>query len=220
MIGLTQLSFDDFKKIAKGLRSVYTNNNLLCDEDSLKLWYAMLKDIPHEVLSVAVQKYMSTNKFPPTIADLRELSASITNEPVNDWGAGWGTVQNYIHKYGQYQEATALENMDETTRKVVKRIGWYSLCVSENPELDRANFRMIYENVSKDKRTSNALPEKLQLKINVLTDNFSNIRETEKPKKEIETKPEIEVTKETPRENLLEGVGKILDYLRGENMKE
>jgi hypothetical protein len=216
MDGLTQLNFEDFKKIAKGLRSVYTSNNLLADVDSLKMWYAMLKDIPYEVLSAAVQKYISTNKFPPTIADLRELSAGITNEPISDWGAGWGIVQNYIHVYGQYRESEALENMDETTRQVVKRLGWYSLCISENPELDRANFRMIYDRVSNDRQVNSVLPMRLQNKIAELIDNFSGIREAEKPKIK---EPEPKTIKEMPQENLLQGVGQILGFLRNGQMQ-
>ena len=65
---------EEFTKLAKGMKAVYTSQNFLPDSDAMKVWFAMLQDLDYKPTSIAVQKYMMTNKFPPTIADIREFS--------------------------------------------------------------------------------------------------------------------------------------------------
>ena len=147
-----EMSFDKFKLLVKGLKAVYTKDNFLPDADSIKIWYSLLKDIPYEVLNVAIQKYMMSNIFPPTIADLRELSAEIVQGETKDWGDGWEQVIMAIRKFGSYRESEALESMDDITRKCVERLGFRNICMSENIAADRANFRMIYEQLADRKK--------------------------------------------------------------------
>ena len=39
--------------------------------------------------------------------------------------------------------------MDELTAETVRRIGWQQICESENIDALRANFRMVYEALSR-----------------------------------------------------------------------
>ena len=116
----------------------------------------------YAVLNAAIQKYMITNKFPPTIADLREIATTISSGEIPDWGEGWEKVLNAIRYYGYYRETEALETMDELTKTCVKRLGWRNLCMSENNNMDRANFRMIFEQLAErqKKESQMALPLK------------------------------------------------------------
>lgn len=82
-----------------------------------------------------------------------------------DWGNGWEQVENAIKIYGSYRQAEALESMDEITRDTVKRLGFYNLCMSENQTADRANFRMIYEQIAERKKRDKQIPESLRLTI-------------------------------------------------------
>lgn len=164
-----EMKFDDFIKLVKGMKSVYTKDNFLPDEYSIKMWYKLLQDIPYDVLNVSIQRYMLTNKFPPTIADLRETAANIVQGETLDWGNGWEQVVNGIRKYGFYQESKALETMDEVTRQTVKRLGWAQLCMSENIMTDRANFRDIYNQIANRKKEQCRIPIELKVKINNIT---------------------------------------------------
>lgn len=217
MTGLTKLDFEEFKKIVKALRSVYTNNNLLADEDSIKMWYALLKDIPYSILSPAVQKYIVLNKFAPTIADIRETASQLTNEPVQDWGSGWEIVQKCIHVCGQYREEEALGRMDSITRQTVKRLGWLSLCISESPETDRANFRMIYEQLSKRSKEQNMLPEKLKDKLFELCDKHSQCEAVPAAIKNevLSIVQDIKKEEDKPNKEMIEGAASVLRVLRG-----
>ena len=53
-----------------------------------------------------------------------------------------------------YGEETAIDNMDELTGMVIKRLGWKMICRSEQSELMaiRANFRMLYEQMQEEQR--------------------------------------------------------------------
>ena len=69
--------------------------------------------------------------------------------------------------------------MDEITRACVKRLGWKELCMSENPVADRANFRMIYEQIQQQKKETTALPAGLKQNIAKITDSLKMIGGTD-----------------------------------------
>ena len=47
---------------------------------------------------------------------------------------------------------------DEVTKKTVERLGFRELCMSENPMQDRANFRMIFEQLADRQEKEQQLP--------------------------------------------------------------
>jgi hypothetical protein len=48
----------------------------------------------------------------------------------------------------------------------VQRFGFDTICLSENEEVYRANFRMAYEQSAKRKEETAQLPETLQARLN------------------------------------------------------
>lgn len=63
---------EEFKTLVKGMKAVYAQPTFIPDQDAFNVWFELLKDIPYQQANVAIQKYMLTEKFPPTIADIRE----------------------------------------------------------------------------------------------------------------------------------------------------
>lgn len=149
---------EQFKILCKGMKAVYTQESFLPDADAFNIWYSLLGDLEYPVLNAAIQKYMLTNKFPPTIADLREIATTISCGEIPDWGEGWEKVLSAIRRFGSYRETEALATMDELTRTCVKRMGFRNICLSENIAADRANFRMIYEQIAERTKKEFALP--------------------------------------------------------------
>lgn len=160
------MTFDEWRVLCKGMKAVYAQPTFLPDADAIKIWYKLLQDIPYEVMNVAIQQYMMTNKFAPTVADLRELSTTVVKGKPKDWGSGWESVQQAIRRYGFYQEEKALESMDEITRLTVKRLGWQQLCMSENSMADRSNFRQIYQQIEERQKTDDVISIAVKEKIN------------------------------------------------------
>lgn len=155
------MTTDEWKVLVKAMKAAYPSPNFLPDDWSVKLWYRMLQDIPYETLNLAVQRHISTNRYPPTIADLR--GSMVKEKP---WSEAWEEVKRSMWFYGMPREREALESMSPLTREIVKRLGYQSLCMSENEAVDRANFRMIYEEEVKRKTEDAALPETVKARLN------------------------------------------------------
>ncbi|MFR1698771.1 MAG: replicative helicase loader/inhibitor [Anaerovoracaceae bacterium] len=156
----------EFMKIANAMRTYFPRFEILPNKEALELWYMELKDIEYEIAVTALRRYVATNKFPPSIAEIREQTAAVMDRSLeDDWGISWSQVTRAIQNYGMWSTDKALESMDEITRECVARLGWKELCMSESPMADRANFRMIYEQIKTKKREVAAMP--LEVKENI-----------------------------------------------------
>lgn len=153
---------DEFKILAKGMKAVYTYPSFLPDADALNVWYVLLQDLPYEVCSVAIKKYMMTETEVPTVAKIRNICASVTVGEKPLWSDGWEEVLMSIRRYGSYNEEKALESMSDITKQCVRRLGYQNLCRSEAIEVDRANFRMIFEQIANREHEKAKLPQGMQ----------------------------------------------------------
>lgn len=156
---------EEWSLIVQTIRNTYPPHlmkGMFETEQSIRLWYEMLKDLDYKDLAVALQKHITTNKFPPTIADLREACQTVKNGDIPLWSDGWEEVIRGIRQYGYMRESEALSNMSELTRETVKRLGWQNLCISEAPGVDRGNFRMIYGELSERYRKREQLPPRVR----------------------------------------------------------
>lgn len=69
-----KISVQDFRTIVRALSAAYPRDNFIPDEYSFNLWYTRLQDIPYLTLKRAADNYIMTNRFAPTIADLRSYA--------------------------------------------------------------------------------------------------------------------------------------------------
>lgn len=169
------MQLNEFKVLVKGMKAVYPQSWFLPDADSVKIWFQLLKDLDYQVANVAVQKYILTNKKEPTIADIREYASTVTVGALPEWSDGWEQVLRAIRKYGMYNEAAALDSLDDITRTCTERLGFRNICMSENIATDRANFRMIYEQIANRVIADRRTPLELQKAINLMLEsNKSN----------------------------------------------
>ena len=152
----------EFGMFTAALKTYYPREDkLLPNQEAMELWYRQLQDIPYIVAETALNKWVATNKWSPSIADIRAMAVSITSGEPKQWSDGWEQVQKAIRNFGLYDVDGAMESFDDITRQAVKRLGFKELCMSENPMTDRANFRMIYEQIAEQKETEQMLPEAL-----------------------------------------------------------
>lgn len=158
----------EFAMFAMALKTYYPREQLLPNQQAMELWFRELQDIPMPVADAALRKWVQTNKWSPSIAEIREVSASLMQPEIPDWGEGWKQVQNAIRKYGAYRPKEAMDSLDPLTRQCVERMGFRDLCMSENAMADRANFRMIYENLSHREQVKQQLALPLQETIKMI----------------------------------------------------
>lgn len=153
----------EFSFLALALISYYPKEkNLLPTDEAIELWYYQLKDLDYKVAEAAINKWAATNKWSPTIADIRETAASITLGELPEWGEAWQEVTKAIKRFGSYRAGEALKSLSPLTKKAVERLGYMQLCASENIAADRANFRMIYESLAEREKKQAQLPEGLK----------------------------------------------------------
>ncbi len=155
----------EFATFAMALKTYYPRENLLPNDQAMTLWFTQLQDIPYKVAEAGLQKWVATNKWSPSIAEIREMSTSIVMGDLPDWGEAWNEVQKAIRHFGWYRSEEAKESLSPLTRKVVERMGFTNLCMSENPQAERANFRMIYETLAEREKKDSQLPQGLRLMI-------------------------------------------------------
>ena len=164
----------EFGNFAAALRTYYSRENILPNQQAMELWFRQLQDIPYEAAEAILSKWVATNKWPPSIADIRDGMAEIQRGgPAPDWGDGWNQAMTAIRKFGSYSEEEALASLPPLTRETVRRLGYKSLCWSENQVADRANFRQVYEILEKRKIETDKIPLPVQQKLAALTAGFA-----------------------------------------------
>lgn len=128
-------------------------------EDELNLmidvWCEDFKNTPKEDFNKAIQEIRYTNKFFPSIADIKEkVAKENVNLPLAE--DEWQEVINSIRKYGYYRQEQALESLNPYTRKITQYIGFERICMAspEEQKWNKKNFIEEYNSL-KDKEINN-----------------------------------------------------------------
>ena len=170
---MKQLEKQEFATLAMAIRTYYPKENILPNKEAMQLWFRELQDIPFAVAEAALRKWVSTNKWSPSIAEIREIAANLQNGDIPDWSEGWEQVRKAIRQFGFYEPKKAMDSLDPMTRQVVERIGFRELCLSnEDDKTNRANFRMVYETLQKREQTRQQVALPLQNAIKQLQTGF------------------------------------------------
>lgn len=145
---------------------------------SARLWHEMLNDLDYGQVQVALKRWIATEKWPPSIAEIRSMASDLTSNSVGDWTEGWSQVTKAIRKYGYCAEGDALDSMDDVTRDCVMAIGWQNICQSTEIGVERGHFRTMYEQRKNSIRKSEAIPDSLKTPVEKLLTGFSDKRLT------------------------------------------
>ena len=166
----------EFATIVEVLHLAYGDDAILQDEKTLDLWYGFLKDIDYAVCKNAVMRIISTSKWPPKIAEIREAAVQIVTVRTDaDWSDAWSKVIRSIGRFGQNRQEEALEYMGEDAARIVKRMGWKNICMSENISAERSNFRQAFENERNSSNTLNQIPVIVKKDMMLLADKVARI---------------------------------------------
>lgn len=159
----------EFLELATIIKSCYPKDNLFGIEKVVEIWYKQLEDLDYGVAMTALNKWIATEKWPPSIADIRSLCVDIKEGVDPDaWSKAWEQVNKMIQKYGYYRPDEAyreLDAVDPLATEAIKRLGYCHVCMSENQVAERANFRDIYLQLAKRKKEDSQIPEQLRMTI-------------------------------------------------------
>lgn len=118
---VNRLSRDDFKVIVASLKSAFPSWKM--DELTFNLWYTTLQDIPYPTLNKAAMNYIMTNKYNPTIADLRELSYRLSTDAPMLAPAAWNQLIRALRQAYSPDSEMYWDQLPDLTKKIV---GGYS----------------------------------------------------------------------------------------------
>lgn len=111
--------------------------------ERVELWASLVLDLDYERGKAAVLRWILAEKWPPTIAEIRELAISGERNLAD---AGWQEVCSEIRRVGSWG---APAWSDPLVAEAVEMVGgWIALCMSENPGMDRARFIAAYERLA------------------------------------------------------------------------
>lgn len=118
------------------------------DDARMRLYVEMLSDIPPQILEAAVKKLIMTNKFLPSIAEIREtaygIKGTVSGTAAPDESEAWGEVIKAIQSVGYYGKP---KFSHEAITTAVNNIGWQDICMTTYDGMNtlRSQFRRAYQ---------------------------------------------------------------------------
>ena len=104
------MTLKEFIPIVEKLKMFYRQDNFIPDKRTSDSWYEMLKDLEAPATMKAVENYIKSNRFPPTVADIRSEYARM-------YEAYQSFIREVKKEYGiacQYYPHMDLETENET----------------------------------------------------------------------------------------------------------
>lgn len=164
---------DQFAILVKSMKAIYASENFIKDKDAFDVWYALLKDLAYEVAATAVQKYMTTEKFPPTPADIRRIATQITSDTSKTPTEveAWDMVRRACQTLDWYNPDKEFNKLPEVVRRAVGNPNnlkeWAMSDYGDFETVISSNFMRTYKAVSKvymeEKQTQPSVREKIDV---------------------------------------------------------
>lgn len=126
-------------------------------------WYELVRDLPRELVAEAIKSYAASHVFAPSIAEIRAEALKAVN-PALSIGAdeAWGLVHKAISRFGYSRQRDALDSMPPPVARCVERFGWREICLSEEQDVVRGQFRRAFETQLAREKTDALVPAQVR----------------------------------------------------------
>jgi hypothetical protein len=120
------------------------------------LWTQRFSEYDAATVAAAVNRYIDSHEFPPTVADIRRIIADATLPQITP-GEIWQECYRLLNAdLGPYEEEAAYARMSDACREGVMACGgWYALSLSpeDDPHVRRAFLRAAEGRLQRDRET-------------------------------------------------------------------
>lgn len=182
--------------------TAYPNFDKFKDADSVKatvnLWAMMFEDVEAGLVALAVKKHIATNKWPPSVAELREILLEVAHPDLIQPDKAWLAVSDLLYSAGEFNHGDLNQQLPPLVARAVEAIGWSNLWEMHRscyrggkPGMDRVAFIQQYTPMYEREKAKSMTPEALTAQIESvaasLPDNGQKLigeREKERRKKE------------------------------------
>ena len=125
-------------------------------KEQLEVWYSFLKEYTDEELNNAVKNLINTERYLPSIAQVKEEIAKTKLSDIPEAEDEWQEVLKSISRYGSYRQEEAFNSLKPYTAKIVGYIGYQRICMTDSEEQIWNKKEFISEyNGLKDKELEN-----------------------------------------------------------------
>ena len=152
--------------------------------DALNLWSMMFVDESAKLVTEAVKTLLNTLKFPPTIADVKEKIALITQPKAITELEAWVMVRKAIGDYSPYDLERNAKTFNSLPSSVQKIIGsssqlreWGQMDIEVVQSVVQSNFMRSYKSKVASEKELSMLPESTKLMIGELSQKMGLLHE-------------------------------------------
>ena len=145
-------------KVIGIITTAYPNFDKFRDEKHIRsmvaIWADMFSEDDAGLVALAVKEHISTSKWPPSIAEIREIMTRIAHPDIIPPDEAWEVVSKYLDTEGEYNHGDIYRALPRTIAEAVDSIGYgqlYAMHVAyarghaAKAGLDRVAFMQAYE---------------------------------------------------------------------------
>ncbi|NLM85560.1 MAG: hypothetical protein GX171_02575 [Clostridiales bacterium] len=164
----------------------YPSYDRFKDQDHIRstvaLWSQMFADDDFRLVQLALEKHIATSKWPPSIAELRDIMADIQQPGLLPVDEAWRAVTKLMGMHERLYGPTA-EHLPGPIAQAVDTVGYDQLVElsraaaqgrSNKVGLDRVAFTQAYEAIRTRIREHAGLPGKLQVRLNNARQHYAD----------------------------------------------
>jgi len=150
------MTLDEWKDACKVINVMYGNNNKVVFDTKEKViaWHSCLEDLEYAMVARAIKNHAMRNKFPPTIAEIREECVAMTTAPSITEQEAWAIVREGIRN-GTYGATEEFDSFPADVQKAVVNASalseWAMLPSDEVDTVIAALFKRQYRSVIESK---------------------------------------------------------------------
>lgn len=163
ILTLLSANYESFAKRTE----IYENLQIVAN-----LWYECLKDLEYNLVLLAVKQVVISNKFPPTINEIREKVVEIINPKTDSAIEAWEEAYKMICN-GSYMTKEEFESHSPKVKKFfgsveqVRQLGKVDIDTCNT--VVKGQFLKQYQNLSEREEKERLLPKEMNEMIDKLT---------------------------------------------------
>lgn len=151
---------EETKKMLAVISVNYGEKLFYVTPEKVNLWAQLLSDLEYMEVQGAIKNWIMTEKFPPTVADIRGAIADKVLRGIPAADEAWGILMNNVREYGPYKKRQGIEALPEDIRDIVERWGYNYYCMFDESQSATvyAQFRDAYNATIRRKKRNAQLP--------------------------------------------------------------
>ena len=163
-----RITVEDFRTIIRGLTSAYPKDSFIPDEYTFNLWYTTLQDIPYPTLHKASLNYIMTNRYAPSIYDLRAYAQDLDSAIDMLASQAWDQLLKALRNAYAPNSDRVWESLPDITKMCVGGYAtfraWGNTELSALESVQRPMFVKRFESYQARERKEAAVPDGLRKK--------------------------------------------------------